>query len=86
MSQIKFKQTLTAMGRNGISKCVGIDIFPTKRLNENNESVDIIVLTPINSTGQLTNGWIELEMDLVEELIGHLNFFKEYNDKGISKK
>lgn len=75
MSQIKFKKQCTAVGRNGLSNCVGVDIFPTSRLDEQNIPFDIISIQPINSKGFITNCWIELEMDEIPEIIKHLQYF-----------
>lgn len=81
MSQIKFKKQCTAVGRNGLSNCVGVDIFPTSRLDEQNIPFDIISIQPINSKGFITNCWIELEMDKIPDIIKDLQYFYDHHTK-----
>lgn len=78
MSQIKFKKQCTAMGRNGTSKQIGLDIYPGSRIDTLNNPFDMIVLTPVNSYGQLTNGWLEIPVENVPELIEQLQYFYDY--------
>lgn len=79
MSQIKFKKQCVAMGRNGTSKQIGLDIYPDSRIDEQNNPFDMIVLTPVNSYGQLTNGWLEIPVENVPELIEQLQYFYNMN-------
>ena len=82
MSQINFKNKCVAMGRNGTSYQVGLDILPSSRVNEHNQQFEILVLTPIN-TQCLTNGWVEVEVEAIPELINHLQFF--YDNRKLPK-
>lgn len=75
MKQIKFKNKCTAQGRNGVSICTGITIYPTHRIDENNVVFNVIDLSPINSRNEMTNCWIELEMDKVPDIIKGLQYF-----------
>lgn len=78
MSQIKYNKQVTSCGRNGIVKQVALDVYPTTRIDDDNEIVPVIVLNPVNSYGQLTSGsWIEIPMEHVEELIKQLEYFKD---------
>jgi len=81
MSQINFKNQCIAIGRNGISKQTGIDIYPGQRLNANNESFELIQLVPVNSYGQLTNAMVQIDMDSVPELIKQLQFFYDQSTR-----
>lgn len=78
MSTIKYSKVCTAVGRNGISKCVGINVLPSRRIDEDNVPFDIVTLTPLNSQGTLTHGWIEVEMNKVPDLIKELQFYYDY--------
>lgn len=75
MSRLKYKNTCTAQGRNGTSKAVALDIVPSTRINENNEVFEVIILTPENSQGDLTNCWIDIDIKIVPELIKQLQYF-----------
>lgn len=79
MSQIKFKKGTYAMGRNGISQCKGLDTYPTTRLDKNNQSFPVLIITPINSKGDLTNCWTEIDMTVMPALIKDLqHYYDEY--------
>lgn len=64
-----------SQGRNGTSKTVGLDIYPTTRLSEDNKSFNILILQPENSQGTLSNGWIEVDLSVVPQLIKDLKYF-----------
>lgn len=66
------------MGRNGTSKQIGLDIYSGSRIDEQNNPFDMVVLTPVNSYGQLTNGWLEIPTENVPELIEQLQYFYDY--------
>ncbi len=72
MSQIKFKNKTTALGRNGISFCVGLDLFSYSRINKDNRAYQVVELSPINSQGNVTKCYIEIDMEAVPELIKQL--------------
>lgn len=75
MSQVTFKNQCIAVGRNGISKQIGIYIYPEQRLNVDNESFELIELVPVNSYGDLTNCMIQIDMDSIPEVIKQLQYF-----------
>lgn len=75
MSRIKYNNTCASQGRNGISKTVGLDIYPTTRVNEHNKSFSVLILQPENSQGTLSNGWIEIDLSVVPQLIKDLQYF-----------
>ena len=77
MSQIKFKKQVVACGRNGTAKQIGLDIYPSSRIDENNNSFPILVLNAINSYGDLLHGWCEIPTESIDELIEHLTFFRD---------
>lgn len=66
------------MGRNGISQCKGLDIYPTTRIDKDNQSFPVIIITPINSKGDLTNCWTEIDMTVIPTLIKDLQHFYDY--------
>ncbi len=72
MSKIKFKRTCTAMGRNGTSHCVGVELFYSSRIDENNCSFNVVSISPINSQGTITNCWIEIPYDNLGQIIKDL--------------
>ena len=75
MSRIKYNNVCISQGRNRVSKTVGLDIYPTTRINEYNKSFNILILQPENSQGTLTNGWIEVDLSVVPQLIKDLQYF-----------
>lgn len=79
MSQLNYKKKCVAMGRNGTSKQIGLDIFPSARIDKDNKPFDVFILSPINSYGQVTNGWIEIPYENIDELIEHLIFLRDDN-------
>lgn len=77
MSQIKFKKQVVACGKNGTAKQIGLGLYPTIRIDENNNSFPIVVLNAVNSYGDLLHGWIEVPVESIDELIEHLIFFRD---------
>lgn len=75
MSRIKYNNTCTSQGRNGLSKTVGLDIYPVSRINEDNKSFQVLILQPENSQGTLTNAWVEVDLSVVPQLIKNLQYF-----------
>lgn len=78
MSRIKYNNICTSQGRNGISKTVGLDIYPVSRINQDNKPFQVLILQPENSQGTLTNAWIEVDLSIVPQLIKDLQYF--YNN------
>lgn len=78
MSRLKYNNTCTAQGRNGISKVVGLDVYSTSRIDENNKPFGMIILQPENSQGYLTNCWIEIDLSVVPQLIKDLQYFYDF--------
>ena len=81
MSQIKFKNKTTALGVNGTSICVGLDLFPSSRIDENNKRFSVLEICPINSKGDVTRCWIEVSTEAIPELIKQLQSFYDETDK-----
>lgn len=77
MSQIKFKKQVVACGRNGTAKQIGLDLYPTTRIDESNNPFPIVVLNAVNSYGDLLHGWIEVPIESIDEIIEHLIFFRD---------
>lgn len=81
MSQIQFKNRTTALGRNGTSICIGLDVYPSSRINVNNVQFRVVELAPINSYGYTTRCYIEIDMEAIPELIKHLQYFYDETNK-----
>jgi len=68
VTQIMFdtsKVTGNAIGRNGVSKCCGLDIYNC--LNE-----ELVEFAPINSRGHITNCRIDIPRNNLPEIIAEL--------------
>lgn len=81
MSQIKFKNKTTALGRNGTSICTGLVFYSYQRIDENNKQFNVLELSPLNSKGDTTRCLIEIDMEAIPELINQLQFFYDTANK-----
>jgi len=74
MKLIEFseKSHSISLGRNGVGINRGLHVNKSKRLNCNNISTDIICLTPKTIRTEFFNGYIEIPVDSVPELIEEL--------------
>lgn len=81
MSRIKYNNTCTSQGRNGLSKTVGLDIYLVSRINEDNKPFQVLILQPENSQGTLTNAWVEVDLSVVPQLIKDLQYFYDNSSK-----
>jgi hypothetical protein len=70
MPEIKYTSQVTALGRNGHSKQVGLNLI---RYHYTNPSLSSVVqLSPINTKGGVTQCYLEVPMNDIPELIKQL--------------
>lgn len=75
IKQIKFKETVHFKGRNGLAKCTGIDLHSATSAAPQGP-VEVVILFPITSKGEIASSWIDLPIDSITEFIKELN---QYN-------
>jgi hypothetical protein len=67
-------RTTYAVGRNGMSTCIGVDVFASQE----NSSLE---LSPVNSRNQITNCRIAIPINAIPEIINALNDI--YRQRGV---
>lgn len=68
--EIHFTQETQFLGRNGLSKCIGLEI-------QKNESNDLVIIRPVNSKGTTGTSFIAVPQGSIPELIDTLRLFLE---------
>ncbi len=78
---MEFKNKCTALGRNGRSYCVGLSLYLYSRINSDNQPFSVVEISPINTYGDVTRCYIEVEAEAIPELIKQLQFFYDQSTR-----
>jgi hypothetical protein len=71
--KIEFKKHTISKGKNGYGITTGVHLLDITRLDENNEVFGTVSITPSTTKVELFNGWVEIPVESIPELIHELN-------------
>lgn len=66
---IKYSRVCSTMGKNGLSFQTGICISREQRIDQDGVSYECMTIEPLNSRGEITNAWMQIPIENVDEFI-----------------
>lgn len=79
--KFEYPTYLYSQGRNGLTQAKGLQISEGSRLHKDSTHSPIIIFTPINSKGGLSQCSIEIHKDCLGDLINILINIKDDNKR-----
>lgn len=76
MKEISYNRICSCQGRNGLSEQKGISITREQRVDEKGKVFECITFEPINNKGEITNAWLQIPLENIDEMIKYLKQLK----------